>query len=102
MKNQRFAAGSAATPVVPADPILLTNQSRSAVVFSLTGAFPVFVWPRGNGGATDGLQLNVNTPVLSVCACDYGPAVPSEWYAWSPGGASSVAWIEIEDNDPKT
>lgn len=101
MKNQRSKPGSAATAVAAGDPILGLNGCRSSILFSLTGANPVFIWPLGNPGANDGILLNSNTPVILLCSCDFSPVIPGEWYAWSPAGASSVAWVEIMENDKR-
>jgi hypothetical protein len=101
MKDQRAIPGSVVTGAAAGPAILGANGGRDSIIFSLTGAQPVLVWPASNNPANTGLQLVATDPILELCSCDFDPLIKGEWYAWSPGGASSLSWVEIVNNSPK-
>lgn len=81
--------GAALVTVVPNDPDALQ------LIWINTGAFAVFLHLRQDDAPTAGIQLGPNGGGTSMNVRDDGTLPAREWFANSPGGASSLYVLRI-------
>jgi hypothetical protein len=83
-----------ATGVLMAE-VLGNDPDSLAVNFANTGAFDVFLNIRQDQGATIGFRLGANGGSVGMNVRDDGTLPSRQWFAASPGGASSLMIIRV-------
>lgn len=69
------------------------NPEAVTATFINTGANPVYIWIDDTVSAANGILLGANGGFLSLNVKDDAMLPTENWYAVSPGGASTIAGL---------
>jgi hypothetical protein len=75
--------------------VLVNDPDALQLIFINTGAFPVFLHLRQDDPPTQGIQLGANGGGTTMNVREDGTLPCREWFANSPGGASSLYILRI-------